>query len=72
MATTRGARRAAGEEQQTSLFPRDRPGQLALARRLGYADAAGDEARDRLLEDWTAVRNEVRTHFDALVFREGE
>ena len=60
------------EEQQTSLFPRDRPGQLALARRLGYADAAGDEARDRFLEDWTAVRNEVRTHFDALVFREGE
>ena len=60
------------EEQQTSLFPRDRPGQLALARRLGYADDAGDEARDRLLKDWTAVRNEVRTHFDALVFREGE
>jgi glutamine synthetase adenylyltransferase len=59
-------------EQQTSLFPRDPPGQLALARRLGYADAVGDEARDRLLEDWTAVRLEVRTHFDALVFREGE
>jgi glutamate-ammonia-ligase adenylyltransferase len=59
------------EEQQTALFPRDRAGQLALARRLGYADAAGDAARDRLLEDWTAVRSAVRMHFDALVLREG-
>jgi glutamate-ammonia-ligase adenylyltransferase len=60
------------EEQQTSVFPRDHSGQLALARRLGYAAAAGEEARNRLLEDWTAARHEVRTHFDALVFQEGE
>lgn len=60
------------EEQQLSLFPRDRSGQLALARRMGYAHATADAARDRLLEDWTAVRNEVRQHFEALVFRESE
>lgn len=55
------------EERQTSRFPRPAPERLALARRMGYDDPAGDAARDRLLEDWTAVRNEVRAHFDALV-----
>jgi glutamate-ammonia-ligase adenylyltransferase len=60
------------EEQQTASFPRDSREQLALARRMGYADAQGSSAQDRLLEDWTAVRNEVRFHFDALVLSEGE
>ena len=60
------------EEQQTQQFPRDPHAQLGLARRMGYADVASTSARDRLLEDWTAVRNETRRHFDALVLREGE
>jgi glutamate-ammonia-ligase adenylyltransferase len=57
------------EEQQTSEFPREPASQLALARRLGYADAEGKLARERLLDDWTAVRSEVRGHFEALVLR---
>jgi glutamate-ammonia-ligase adenylyltransferase len=60
------------EEQQTQQFPRDPNAQLGLARRMGYADVEGTNARNRLLEDWTAVRNETRCHFDALVLREGE
>jgi glutamate-ammonia-ligase adenylyltransferase len=60
------------EEQQTARFPRDAAAQLGLARRMGYADARGSAARDRLLEDWTAVRSETRAHFDALVLSEGE
>jgi glutamate-ammonia-ligase adenylyltransferase len=60
------------EEQQTAAFPRGPGAQLALARRMGYDDERGSSARDRLLEDWTAVRNETRTHFDALVLSEGE
>ena len=60
------------EEQQTARFPRDARAQLALARRMGYADERGSSARDRLLEDWTAVRNEARSHFDALVLSESE
>jgi glutamate-ammonia-ligase adenylyltransferase len=59
------------EEQQTAAFPRDPQLQLCLARRMGYADADGATARNRMLEDWTAVRNETRAHFDALVLREG-
>jgi glutamate-ammonia-ligase adenylyltransferase len=58
------------EEQQTARFPADRAAQTALARRIGYADAEGDAARARLLDDWTAVRSEVRAHFDALVLSE--
>jgi glutamate-ammonia-ligase adenylyltransferase len=58
------------EEQQVSRLPREQPAQLALARRMGYADADGQLARSRLLEDWTAVRTEVRTHFEALVLAE--
>jgi len=60
------------EEQQTARFPREARAQLALARRMGYADAEGRSAHDRLLADWTAKRDEVRTHFDALVLSEGE
>jgi glutamate-ammonia-ligase adenylyltransferase len=60
------------EEQQTARFPRDAAAQLALARRMGYADAEGSAARGRLLADWRAKRDEVRTHFEALVLSESE
>lgn len=55
------------EEQQTSRVPRDAPAQLALARRMGYTAASREAARNEFLDDWTAVRTEVRSHFDALV-----
>jgi glutamate-ammonia-ligase adenylyltransferase len=55
------------EEQRTSAFPRRPADQVALARRLGYADPEGERARNRLLDDWTAVKSEVRQHFEALV-----
>jgi glutamate-ammonia-ligase adenylyltransferase len=60
------------EEQQTARFPREPASQLALARRMGYANDSGDAARTRLLDDWTSTRGEVRGHFDALVLRETE
>ncbi len=57
------------EEQQTASFPRERAAQLGLARRLGYAAAEGEQARARLLDDWTSVRAATRGHFEALVLR---
>jgi glutamate-ammonia-ligase adenylyltransferase len=60
------------EEQQTARFPNERTAQIALARRMGYADPRAETARAALLEDWTASRGEVRAHFDALVLRGGE
>lgn len=57
------------EERQTQRMPSDPAGQLALARRMGYAELAGGQARARLLDDWTAVRSRVRTEFEALVLR---
>jgi glutamate-ammonia-ligase adenylyltransferase len=58
------------EEQQTARLPRERAAQVALARRMGYADAEAATAQARLLEDWTATRSEVRAHFEALVLAE--
>jgi len=55
------------EERQTQRFPREREGQIGLARRMGYGDPEGERARARLTDDWTAVRSKVRFHFDALV-----
>ncbi len=55
------------EERQTQRFPREREGQIGLARRLGYDDPEGERARLRLLDEWTAMRGVVRRHFDALV-----
>jgi [glutamine synthetase] adenylyltransferase / [glutamine synthetase]-adenylyl-L-tyrosine phosphorylase len=55
------------EERQTHAFPRDARAQGALARRMGYRDDAIDRARERLLADWSAVRSEVRAHFEALL-----
>ena len=55
------------EEQQTARFPRDAAAQAGLARRMGYAQPEGQRAREKLLEEWRAVRAEVRSHFEALV-----
>jgi glutamate-ammonia-ligase adenylyltransferase len=55
------------EEQQVSRVPRAPAARTALARRMGYRDASADLARTRMLDDWTAVRSAVRSHFDALV-----
>jgi glutamate-ammonia-ligase adenylyltransferase len=55
------------EERQTQRFPRDPAAQLALARRMGYRDEQGARARDRLLDDWTRVRAQVRQQFENLV-----
>jgi glutamate-ammonia-ligase adenylyltransferase len=60
------------EEQQTARVPRDAAARLALARRMGYTDAEGSSARDHLLADLAAKRNEVRAHFGALVLSEGK
>jgi [glutamine synthetase] adenylyltransferase / [glutamine synthetase]-adenylyl-L-tyrosine phosphorylase len=55
------------EERQTHAFPREARAQCALARRMGYRDDSIDRARERLVADWTAVRSEVRAHFEALL-----
>jgi [glutamine synthetase] adenylyltransferase / [glutamine synthetase]-adenylyl-L-tyrosine phosphorylase len=55
------------EERQTHAFPREPRAQAALARRMGYRDDAIERARERLLADWSAVRSEVRAHFEALL-----
>jgi glutamate-ammonia-ligase adenylyltransferase len=60
------------EEQQTARFPNEPAAQIALARRMGYAEPRAESARAALLEDWTASRGEVRAHFDALVLRGAE
>ncbi len=57
------------EERQTHRFPRDRGAQVALARRMGYRDEDAAAARNRLLDEWTNTRAEVRSHFEALVLR---
>jgi glutamate-ammonia-ligase adenylyltransferase len=60
------------EEQQTARFPNERGAQIALARRMGYAQPQAEAARAVLLEDWTAARGEVREHFEELVLRSSE
>jgi len=55
------------EEQQTSKFPRRPSAQLGLARRMGYDEASGDDARAHLIDDWNRYRADVRAHFDALI-----
>jgi len=59
------------EEQQTHKMPRDVAGQTALARRMGYADELGSQARERMLETWTDLRSQVRAEFEALVLDTG-
>ena len=58
------------EEPQTARFPRGAAAPPAVARRRGYDDVVGERARARLLDDQTAVRGEVRHHFEALVLRD--
>jgi len=60
------------EERQTQGFPRERFGQIALARRMGYDEPEGERARERLLKDWSRVRSEVRAQFEALLPGEGD
>ena len=55
------------EERQSHALPRDAAGQRALARRMGYRDDQAEAARARLIEDWSAVRAEVRGHFESLL-----
>ncbi len=55
------------QERRTHRLPRDPAAQGALARRMGDDDAELAVARNRMLDDWTRVRSEVREHFDALV-----
>ena len=55
------------EERQTHTMPRDPVAQRGLARRMGYRDTEGERARQRMLDDWTAARAQVRGHFEALV-----
>jgi glutamate-ammonia-ligase adenylyltransferase len=59
------------EERQTHAFPREAGAQRALARRMGFAEADAEAARARLLDEWTAVRSEVRSHFEELLPAEG-
>jgi glutamate-ammonia-ligase adenylyltransferase len=55
------------DEQQTAQVPPRAEARTELARRMGYDSARADDARNRFLDDWTAVRAEVRRHFEALV-----
>jgi glutamate-ammonia-ligase adenylyltransferase len=58
------------EERQTHAIPRDRHAQIGLARRMGYRDEEAEDARNRMLEDWTGTRARVREQFEALVLHE--
>jgi glutamate-ammonia-ligase adenylyltransferase len=60
------------EERQTHRFPRGARDQIELARRMSYREPSGEDARNRLLDDWTRVRAEVRAHFESLVLRQAD
>jgi [glutamine synthetase] adenylyltransferase / [glutamine synthetase]-adenylyl-L-tyrosine phosphorylase len=55
------------EEQQTAQLPREPDERTALARRMGYADATGEEAARRFEADLARTRAQVREQFEALV-----
>ncbi|MEN8181579.1 MAG: hypothetical protein ABFS46_03480 [Myxococcota bacterium] len=55
------------EERQLHTVPREPAAQRALARRMGYREPEAEQARERMLDDWTAVRAEVRGHFEELL-----
>jgi glutamate-ammonia-ligase adenylyltransferase len=55
------------DEQQTQRVPARAEGRTELARRMGYRDPRAADALARFEEDWSAVRGEVRSHFEALV-----
>jgi glutamate-ammonia-ligase adenylyltransferase len=54
------------DEESTWEFPRDKQGQCALARCMGYREPDVSEARLRLLGDWHAVRDEVQARCQEL------
>jgi glutamine synthetase adenylyltransferase len=55
------------DEESTWEFPRDKQGQCALARRMGYREPDASHARLRLLGDWHAVRDEVQARCQQLL-----
>jgi glutamate-ammonia-ligase adenylyltransferase len=55
------------DEQQTARVPARAESRTELARRMGYREPHAADALGRFQDDWTAVRTEVRTHFEALV-----
>jgi glutamate-ammonia-ligase adenylyltransferase len=55
------------DEQQTARMPARAEAQAEQARRMGYRDGSADDARTRMLDDWSGVQAEMRRHFDALV-----
>jgi [glutamine synthetase] adenylyltransferase / [glutamine synthetase]-adenylyl-L-tyrosine phosphorylase len=55
------------DEQQTARMPSRAEAQAEQARRMGYRDARTEDARARMLADWSRVQAEMRRHFDALV-----
>jgi glutamate-ammonia-ligase adenylyltransferase len=55
------------EEQQTAQLPREAAERTAVARRMGYADAAAADATRRFEADLARTRSQVREQFEALV-----
>ena len=55
------------EEQQTAQLPRDAAERTAVARRMGYAEAAATDATRRFEADLARTRSQVREQFEALV-----
>lgn len=58
------------EERQLHRLPADETAQLKLARRMGYHEFSGQDARRRLLSDLAESQATVSRHFEALVLRE--
>ena len=58
------------EERQLHRLPADENAQLKLARRMGYHEFSGKDARRRMLSDLSESQAAVSRHFDALVLRE--
>jgi glutamate-ammonia-ligase adenylyltransferase len=55
------------EEQQTAQLPDRSAERTALARRMGYAEPAADDATRRFEADLARTRSQVREQFEALV-----
>jgi glutamate-ammonia-ligase adenylyltransferase len=55
------------DERQTARMPSRPEAQAEQARRMGYRDERLEDARTRMLADWSRVQADTRRHFDALV-----
>jgi glutamate-ammonia-ligase adenylyltransferase len=55
------------DERQTQRVPARPAARVELARRMGYREPRAADALKRFEGDWSAVRGEVRRHFEALV-----